>query len=176
MQVGSRSSNVPVTPAGWTLLHFDEHGNARQRLYYKVAAAADTGTLAVAAGASNVNGARMYAFSGVAPVSSFSEGAATSFDDDGTLPGPTVVTTGSGRLGIGFVVLDSNPSMAPFVGETGGDWNEPVPEFGSAIGSNLSLQLQTAPLPSAGTISGGEASFGGGSDASICRAFALIGT
>ena len=74
------------------------------------------------------------------------------------------------------MVLDSNPSMAPFVGETGGDWNEPVPEFGSGIGSNLSLQLQTAPLPSAGTISGGEASFGGASDSSICRAFALIGT
>lgn len=74
-----------------------------------------------------------------------------------------------------FVALDNNPAMAPFTGETGGDWNEPVAEFASALGSNFSLQLQIAPMPSGGTIAGGSANFGGSSDGSICRAFALIG-
>ena len=174
LQIGSRAANVPVTPAGWTLLAFDQHMNGRQRLYWRTATGTESGALAVATGTSEVNVGRMYSFSGVS--NPFTAEASTVVtDDDGSPAGPTVATAGTGRLAVLFAALDSNPAMAAFTGEIGGDWNEPVAEFGSGLGANFSLQLQIAPMPSGGTISGGSANFGGSSDGSICRAFALIG-
>jgi hypothetical protein len=166
---------VPATPAGWTLGWFDEFPNARQRLYYKVAGSAEPLSLDLAAGSSNVNAARIYSFSGVTASALFAEGATTSSDADGTLPGPTLTTTGAPRLAVAFVALDMNALMSPFDGEIGGDWVEAVPEYATSIGSNFGLGLQIATLTAPGTISGGEADFGGGGDSSICRAFALIG-
>ena len=96
-------------------------------------------------------------------------------DTDGSLSGPTITTTGPGRLAVAFTSLDNNPPMGPFTGEVGGDWTAPVGQVASALGSNFGIQLQIAPMPLAGTLSGGVANFGGLSDASICRAFALKG-
>jgi hypothetical protein len=175
LQLGSRGGNVPVTPAGWTLLWFDERPNPRQRIYWKLATAADAGTLAVTMGLSNVNVGRMYAFGGVTSAATFFESAVITGADLGTLPGPTVTCGGTGRLAVDFVALDSNPLLEPMVGETGGDWVEAVPEFSSDIGSNFAIQLQIAPMPAGGTISGGSANLGGGGDACVGRAFALIG-
>jgi hypothetical protein len=154
---------------------FDEFSNPRQRIYTKTATSTDTGTLAVTIPASNVNAARMYAFSGVRATLPFLEGVATASDADGSLNGPTVTTTGANRLAVAFISLDTNQPMAPFTGELGGDWTEPVAEFLTDAGSNFGIQIQTATLATAGTLSGGQASFGNGPDASICRAFALIG-
>jgi hypothetical protein len=175
LQLGSRSSNVPVTPAGWTLLWFDERVNPRQRIYWKLATGSETGTLAVTMGASNVNVGRMYAFGGVAAPPALFESAVVTGADVGTLPGPTVTCGGTGRLAVDFVALDSNPALNPIAGETGGDWIEAVPEFLSDIGSNFGIQLQVATMSGGGTISGGTANLGGGSDACVGRAFALIG-
>jgi hypothetical protein len=175
LQLGSRSSNVPVTPTGWTLAWFDEVLNTRQRIYYKFATGTESGTLAVTCGNSNVNVGRMYSFSGVNAGTVFFEGAATSTDEDGTLPGPSVTTSAPQRLAVALVSLDNNALMSPFIGETGGDWVEAVQEFSSSIGWNFGVGLQLAALPSGGTLAGGEANLGGGSDASVCRAFALIG-
>jgi hypothetical protein len=117
---------------------------------------------------------RVYAFRGVA-LSAFTESPTAVTDTDGSPSGPTITTAGAGRLAVVFSSLDSNPAMNPFVGETGGDWTEAVGEALSSTGSNFGIQLQIAPMPTAGTLSGGQANLGGSSDASICRAFALIG-
>jgi hypothetical protein len=175
LQLGSRSANVPTTPAGWALLWFDERPNPRQRIYWKLATGSETGTLAVTMGASVVNVGRMYAFGGVTSAPTFFESPVVTGADVGTLPGPTVTCGGTGRLAVAFVALDSNPLLDPMAGETGGDWIEPVGEFSSDIGSNFGIQLQTAAMAAGGTISGGTANLGGGSDACVGRAFALIG-
>ncbi len=175
LQVGSRTANTPTVPAGWTQLFSDTSVNARQRLYFKVATGTETGTIPVTfAGTNDVNTARMYAFAGVIG-SPFSEAAVTTSATVGTLMGPTVATTAPGRLAVAFVAIDSNPVMGVFAGAVGGVWTKAVTEYTTATGGNFGLQLQIAPMQSAGTISGGTANLGGLSDASICRAFALIG-
>jgi alpha-tubulin suppressor-like RCC1 family protein len=184
LQIGSRTVNTTPTTAPAGFSHFDPgeaaSPNAYQRLYYKFAAGSETGTLTVnldnpaTLGSTHVAVGRFYAFRGVA-LSAFTESPTFASDTDGTLTGPTITTTGPRRLAVAFTSLDSNPLMAPFVGETGGDWNEPVPEFLSGMGSNFGIQLQIAPMPTAGTLTGGQADFGGSSDAMICRAFALKG-
>jgi uncharacterized repeat protein (TIGR02543 family) len=184
LQLGSRSpATTPTTPpAGFSHLDPGEWGSpsAYQRLYYKLATGSETGALAVTLiGTSglpttHVAVGRFYVFRGVA-LTAFTESPAGVTDSNGTLPGPTVVTAGAGRLAVAFISIDNNPPMAPFESEMGGNWTEPVGEYGSGIGGNFGLQLQIAPMPAGGTISGGEANFGGANDASICRAFALIG-
>jgi hypothetical protein len=177
LQIGTREQNVPTTPAGWTLLTFDQFPNATQHLYYKRATTTEPATLTVTTGASMTNIGRMYAFAGVSTgAGSFVESSVLVTDSDGSPSGPTVAALGPRRLAVAFLALDSNPAMGPFTGETSGDWNEAVPEFTTDLGSNFGIQMQVAAFPAPTlTVSGGQANFGGGSDASLCRAFALIG-
>jgi hypothetical protein len=81
--------------------------------------------------------------------------------DTGTSVGAqSVVTNGPDRLALTFVFIDDDQAIGSFTGETGGDWTEVVAEFASATGTQACLQLQSAAMPSAGTISGGSATIG----------------
>jgi alpha-tubulin suppressor-like RCC1 family protein len=179
LQLGFRQDTVVTVPPGWAQLFFDNHSSAnpRQRLYYRFAAIPEPTMVSVVATtpANGVNMGRIYSFAGVRTSSPF-EGESLVLDTDGSLSGPTVTSSGPRRLAVCFVAIDSNPPLSPFAGELGGDWIEPVAEATSDLGSNFGLQLQIANLPTTtgGTISGGSANFGGSSDASLGRAFALI--
>lgn len=85
-----------------------------------------------------------------------------------------VTTLGADRLALNFVAANDDVAIDAFTGEAGGDWVEAVAEYASASGTDGMLQLQTAAMASAGTISGG-------SDTIVSAAwgvvgFALIGT
>ena len=86
-----------------------------------------------------------------------------------------VTTLGPDRLACNFVgINDDATGLAAFAGETGGDWVLPVAIFESATGTDGTIALMTAAMPSAGTIDGG-------SDAITIDGwgvvgFALIGT
>jgi hypothetical protein len=177
LQIGTRSASAVTTPSGWTLLHFDQHpiSNPRQHIFWKVAAGTETGSLPVpVAATTSVNAGRMYSFSGVR-TAPFTEASVAFNGTGGDLTSPSLTTLGPNRIAVCFVALDNIPAMNPFVGETGGDWVEAVPEFAADAVQNFSLQLQIAPLPTTGTITSGTATFGGGTDDSVARAFALIG-
>lgn len=106
--------------------------------------------------------ARIYEFSGAslgtsvdtvfegdnAPGWSVSSGTGTTVSDAG------ITTLGPNRLALQCVALASNQAIGDFTGESGGDWTEAA-EYQSAAAVTGTLQLQTAPIASAGTINGG---------------------
>jgi hypothetical protein len=174
---GRQKSTDPTTPAGWTLRYGpDTNSNASQWVYTCDARASgsESGTVSLTTGNANMWAARMYAFRNVA-TSSFLEAATTVNGSSGVCGGPSITTLGTHRLLVACYGIDTNAAMAANVGATGGTWVEAVAEYATGTGSNAAMQLQTLALASAGAVSGGSSNFGGGSDDSICRAFALIG-
>ena len=103
--------------------------------------------------------ARMYEFSGEI-ADSFPSSAGvfeninseTGFVTSTTITAPDVTTLGANRLAMCFVGVRSAQALTSFTGETGGDWTETVAEY---QGTALTIQLQTAPIAAAGTITGG---------------------
>jgi FlaG/FlaF family flagellin (archaellin) len=169
------TTNTPTTPAGFTLLYGpDSTGTGRQWIYYKFATGTESGTITITISGSNCKIARMYAFRNVA-LSSFTEGGGFGSGTSRTISAQSVTTTGTGRLTVSFVFVNNDNSVGSFTGEAGGDWTEAVSEFTTSAGSNGCVQLQTATMASAGTISGGSYDMGSGnSDPWGVRAFALI--
>lgn len=108
--------------------------------------------------------ARLYEFSGEAlgttKATIIENGGSDAVSTDGT--GATVdagdcVTNDVDRLACSFVAIDVNRSIGDFSGESGGDWTEAVAEYAEAGGAKATLQLQTASIAVAGTITGGSA-------------------
>ena len=66
-------------------------------------------------------------------------------------------TNGTNRLAANFASLHSAQTIGSFTGESGGDWTEAVAEY---VGTTLTLQLQTAVMAAAGTITGGSFTVG----------------
>ena len=171
------TSGTPTTPSGWTLLSGPDttSSTARQWIYYKFTTGSESSTQSITF-PSDLSGvtlmARMYAFRGVA-TSSFTESSSFGSGNSNTISARTVTTTGTGRLAVSFVFVSDNNAVGPFTGMSGGTWTEPVNEYTTTEGSNGCIQLQTATMASAGTISGGSYTMSG-SDAWGVRAFALI--
>jgi hypothetical protein len=148
-----------VTGAGTTGL---EHG-----LFIGRVTANGTVSFDMACGASSEDMyGRIYEFSGAStsPVLSgvIEEGTSapqvyTSFGLTGatSIGALDVQSLGADRLALHFMCLNTNQAVGDFTGETGGNWTEATAEFASAVGATATLQLQTASMPSAGTISGG---------------------
>jgi hypothetical protein len=84
------------------------------------------------------------------PVWGHSNATSTSVADEG------VGTNGNDRLALQLVALATNQAIGDFTGETGGDWTEAA-EYQDATGVTSTMQLQTASIPSSGTIDGGSA-------------------
>jgi len=170
-------SSTPTTPTGFTLLYGpDSTGTGRQWIYYKFSTGTESGTITVTIGGSATKMARMYAFRNVA-LSSFTEDPDFGSGTDSSIEARSVTTTGNGRLAVSFVFVNNDNSVGSFTGESGGDWQEAVNEFTynpSGSSNDGCIQLQTATMASAGTISGGSYDMGYyNSDPWGVRAFAL---
>ena len=113
----------------------------------------------------------MYAFRNVA-ASSFTEGGGFGTNSGTTISAQSVTTTGVNRLAVSFVFDTANNALNVF---SGGTWAEPVGEYTVATGSGGGVQLQTATMSSAGTISGGSYTIATSASWGV-RAFALIPT
>jgi PKD repeat protein len=166
------TSNTPTTPAGFTLLYGpDSTGTGRQWIYYRFSNGTETGTITVTIGGGACKIGRMYAFRNVA-LSSFTEGGGFGSGTGRRIYAQDVTTTDVGRLAVSFVFVNDNNSVGNFTGETGGNWTEEA-EFRTNSGSDGTIQLQTATMASAGTISGGSYRMSARDPWGV-RAFALI--
>ena len=69
----------------------------------------------------------------------------------------SVTTTGGNRLAVSFIFVTDNTGIEQSWFENGGDWQEQVAEYqyDPSNDVDLTLQLQTANMASAGTISCG---------------------
>ncbi len=131
---------------------------------YKVAVGGEGGTSVSLTGgytgATNPRiSARAYRFTGNAassPVEAFSNGSA----NNTTVVLPNVVTTGANELAVGFSSARVSTTIGDSTGETGGDWTEATAEYNTTA---TTMQVQTAAMASAGTISGGSATLGASS-------------
>ncbi len=94
---------------------------------------------------------------------------------DASIEDCDVQTLGADRLALNFVAVDDDNAVAAFTGMTGGTWVEAVAEFASATGTDGCIQLQTAAMPSAGTINGGSLTMAAADNWGVIG-FALIGT
>jgi hypothetical protein len=149
------TTNTPTTPTGFTLLYGpDSTGTGRQWIYYKFADGSESGTLTITIGGTSCKIARMYAFRNVAP-SNFIESGGFASGLTATISPPPVTTTGVSELAVAFVFVNDDNAVGSFAGETGGDWVEAVAEFTTTAGFDGCVQLQTATMANAGTISGG---------------------
>jgi hypothetical protein len=156
MQVTVRdNTTTPTTPTDFTKLYGpDSTGTGRQWIYYKFSNGTETGEITVTIGGGACKIARMYAFRNVAR-SSFTEGGSFGSGTGATISAQSVTTTGVNRLAVSFVFVNDKNAVGSFTGESGGNWTEATNEFTTDQGSNGCVQLQTATMPSAGTISGG---------------------
>jgi len=100
-------------------------------------------------------------------------GTSANFGTGTTVNAQSVVTLGADRLAIHVIgINDDLTGLAAFAGESGGDWILPAAIFESGTGTDGTIALMTADMPSAGTISGGSDTIT--SDAWGVCAFALI--
>lgn len=171
------SGSTFTRPAGWSLIAGSPAiGNYRQYAWSRDARStgSESGTVSVT-GNSTTNGqAVIYTIRTVA-TNSFSEAAGVSSGTGLTLSVPSITTLGAHRMVVLFCFSDAGINgMSAATGETGGTYVEATPEFTSGVGPGS--QLQTADMPSAGTISGGTVTYtSGGTPTNISIVFALIG-
>jgi uncharacterized protein (UPF0333 family) len=174
LQVTVRNTaTTPTTPLGFTALYSaDSTGTGRQWIYYKFATGSESGSITVSIAGSVTKMARMYAFRNVA-LSSFTEAASFGSGTAQPINARPVTTTNNARLAVSFVFVNYNNAVNSFTGETGGDWIESVNEFTTTAGSRGCIQLQTATMATAGTITGGSYTMSAANPWGV-RAFALV--
>ncbi len=159
-------TTTPTTPSGgWAILYgpdtvTPQYGNpGRQWIYYKFASGSETGTLAITITGYSTNVACIYAFRNV-KTSNFAEAASYTGSPTtpaSTIPANSVTTTGAKRLAVSFNYVQADFAMGSFTGSTGGTWAQPTGGLTRYNGGfyTATIQLQTATMASAGTISGG---------------------
>jgi len=131
------------------------------RLSWLRASGSETGTVTIGATFGNtpaVLAGRMYRFSGVIATGTPYENANRTGvgSPASTISQGSITTVGSDRLCAHFLaIVDENISTSDFTGETGGNFAEALAEYGASPGEDVTLQMQTATMASAGTISGG---------------------
>lgn len=161
--------------AGWTDLaltqgiisvFFAGTGNVQQVLLAgrrTSASAAPTFSATANVSGDDVYG-RMYEFTNVSTGTDYTtvieNGTAGNIDDAGaastTVSDVAVTTLGPDRLALNFVGLaDDAMGLAAFAGETGGDWTLATAIYETATGTDATVGLMQAAMPTAGTIDGG---------------------
>lgn len=70
---------------------------------------------------------------------------------------PSLVTSGLNRLGFAALSAVAVRTFAEIEGETGGDYNSPLAEVSTGLGSGYTMGINTVQMPSPGTVSGGNA-------------------
>jgi hypothetical protein len=177
LQVAVRdTSTTPATPSGFTLLFGPDSADntGRQWIYYKFSTGTESGTVTVSVSGSTMTMARMYAFRNVA-LSNFVEinNPNPGSGNGATISARPVTTIGDKRLCVSLVYVTNNNNVGSFTGETGGDWTEAVTEYQFNGNDDGCIQLQTATMATAGTVTGGGYTMSGSDDWGL-RAFALI--
>lgn len=184
---GTNINNLAGTANVWTEVGiFNAGATPQQRIFLgrrTSASAAPTFAASANTSGDDVYG-RMYEFSDVNAGSTLADvienvtpgsttsGAAVS----GTIADAAVTTLGPDRLALNLVGNNDDNAVAAFTGETGGDWVEATAEYADATGTDGCIQLQTANMPTAGTVDGGTATNVDATDGWGVVGFALIGT
>jgi hypothetical protein len=182
LQAVCRTSDAFTTPTDWALLFGPDDSTgllqARQYIFVKSATGSESGTLSVA-GTVNDSEARMYRFidwANTTPIEdNFEDTDAYTEGSDNSIEMPSVTTTGAEELAVAFVQIADDNAVASATGESGGDWTEALAEYTQTTGEDVCMQLQTATMAAAGTISGGTTSMSV-SDPWQVRAFAIKST
>jgi FlaG/FlaF family flagellin (archaellin) len=165
LQIGIRDgTNSPdgsqLAAAGFALLYADQSSSTGmgQWIYYKFSDGTETGSLTIPINGNPTNVVScMYAFRYVA-TSSFNEDGSFDSQESDVIYAEDVTTYGSRRLAVSFIYMKGYEStVGEFTGETGGDWIKQAEFQNSITGSyeDAAIQLQTAEMLTAGTISGG---------------------
>lgn len=149
-----------TAPTGFTTAYDSGTGANRHRYVgYKVAVGTEdsssiTATVSATSGGASI--AQIYRF-----VNSGTGGYhAVGGNNSGTSTTPSfanVVTTVSNELAVGVVFIDNNTTAGDVTSETGGDWTEAAQDNSSGASA---IQVQTAQMASAGTLSGGTLTLG----------------
>jgi len=144
-------TNIPATPARFTFLCFELAVSGIQYIYYKFSDGTESGTLTITIGGNTCHMGRMYAFR-----NAVSTEAISSVSGQGaTIWSQPVTTSGKNELAVCLVYVCDDNDVGSFTGETGGDWTETVPEFKTTAGLDGCIQIQTASMPSPGTLTQG---------------------
>lgn len=171
MQFMIRSTplNTVTTPAGWTLQYGPEDSaptpDFQAYTYVKTAAGSESGNLTVTcSGTDSSKSGRIYA---IQDTNGTIEGAATRRDQNSTVLCNNLTTSGDDRLGVALVYYRDVQATTSFTTESGGDWTEAYAYSPAGV-----LQIQTAQVASATTITGGSLTYGAYTHW-ITRSFAL---
>lgn len=167
------SGTVDAVPSGWTLLFGPDASSVTKTwVYYKWSDGTETGSQTWSLDSSSAAfWGRMYAFRGVD--SSIYESSGSNADINTSITHAAVTTTGINRTAVCLVTVNDDNTMADMTGETGGDWTRPVSDYLHTTSLDGALGIQTADMPSAGTLSGGGITMAA-SDRWITRSFALL--
>ncbi len=143
----------------------------QQWLYYKPALGSEAGTETWSHNSTNLFMGRCYAFADVD--GAISESGGKSGAASNTITHTNVVTSDVNRLAVSFVCISNDLAMSDYNGETGGNWTT-VGTYLTTLGADGAMGLQSADMPTAGTITGGTIGLASGLDAWISRSFALL--
>lgn len=178
---GTGAQLTCATPASWSLIHTDVttvSSHVKQFIFIREydgifampAFNWDGGTNTALAAR-----ARIYA---IRDTDGTREGAAALIGTgDGTIEIPAVTTIGPNRFVAAFAATTANTlPTAPghAAGETGGDYTAPVTGYNPGGVGSSAIVIQTAPMITAGAISGGVITLASGAPQWVCRAFALL--
>lgn len=186
MHITRRSTTGTVnTPSGWSLIMGpNSSGTHRSYVFGRICNGTEGGTnvTLTISNDSTVRTARIYYFSGAQNIAAlYWEGTATTTGTAATISAASVVSAARNRLAISLTSIANDNAVADFAGETGGNWTETLAQFTTTVGSDACLQLQTAGLTSATTLSGGTminntgTGLSGTANAWVVQAFALKG-
>lgn len=161
------TTTAPSTPAGFSLLsgpHVIETTIGRHWVYGKIAAGTEDGAANAlgTAAVTTMRSGRCYSFSGYvsgALAEIIRSGSFAHISNANDPQMPTVRTTKAGALAVALSAQNDNNTVTTSVGESGGDWTQPVAAFTSALTPGLGLSIHTCtPTSNPGTVSGGAAS------------------
>lgn len=180
---GSGGGVTLNTPPGFTPLFNDAAANGsgelRQGIFWKQCDGTEGGSTVSISGSTSGAGlqttkglyARIWVFSDVA-LSSFSESGGSTTGTDTTAEISSITSSVDNCLGMFFLAVANDVTQAALTGNTA-TWSEAAAEFTSATGPDASIGLQTAPLATAGTFSGGAATVGAGPVVWLTRSFSM---
>lgn len=150
----SSDTITATTPAGWTLLSGPQavQTGLRYYLFGKVSSGTEATSQVISLSSSVSARATMWRLRGI-NLTVIDSDLVTGTDN--TVEAPSLTApAGSPVLAVAFVTTPGVFTFFSWTGETGGDWTDPVLVAGR-------VQIQTALLSSAGTISGGSETLSG---------------
>lgn len=174
LAIGALTPQITGDPTGWgTLFNDTDASFIRQYVLRHYINGSESGDVPIVFGSaiSNVAIAQIHVF--------VNEKTTLPFDESGglvignqTYSPASITTTKPHSLAVSFVYLPGNFVLGPYTGNTGGKWASNA-NSSTTLGSDATIQLQTAELPAPGTISGGSYAAGVGG-LSLTRSFSIM--